>query len=115
MPVVVTGASGFIGKRAVQAFAAVSPEVRAFIRNREAAPALREIGAKIAIGEITDVERLEVVMSGAHTVCHLVGGLELRAGGDYETQIVGTVRSVIEAARRAGVKRFLYLSYPGAS
>jgi uncharacterized protein YbjT (DUF2867 family) len=115
MPVVVTGASGFIGTRAVRAFVRTSPEVRAFVRNRQGAAPLREMGAKVAVGEIGDVERLEVVMAGAHTVCHLVGGLALPAGADYGSQIVGTLGPVLEAARRAGVTRMLYLSYPGAS
>jgi uncharacterized protein YbjT (DUF2867 family) len=114
VPVVLTGATGFIGSRAVQAFTKVSPGVRAFVRDRQAASPLREIGAKVAVGEITDVERLEVVMAGAHTVCHLVGGLNLPQRLDYESQIVGTLAPVLEAARNASVKRFLYLSYPGA-
>jgi NADH dehydrogenase len=115
MPVVVTGASGFIGARAVLAFSRIAPEVRAFVRDRQGAAPLRELGAKVAVGEIGDVDRLEVVMAGAHTVCHLVGGLTLPAGMDYESRVVGTLGSVLEAACRAGVERILYLSYPGAS
>jgi uncharacterized protein YbjT (DUF2867 family) len=115
MPVVVTGASGFIGARAVLAFSRIAPEVRAYVRDRKGAAALRGMGAKVAVGEIGDVERLEVVMAGAHTVCHLVGELALPAGADYESQVVETLGSVLEAAGRAGVKRILYLSYPGAS
>jgi NADH dehydrogenase len=115
MPVVVTGASGFIGRHAVPAFTRVSPEVRAFVRNRASVPALRELGAKIAVGEITDADRLEVVMAGAHTVCHLVGGLNEPDAARYEPQILGSLLPVLEAARRASVKRLLYLSYPGAS
>jgi uncharacterized protein YbjT (DUF2867 family) len=115
MPVVVTGASGFIGMRAVPALGRVSPEVRAYVRNRDSASALRALGAKIAVGDIADVDRLEVVMAGAHTVCHLVGGLSVTNPDNYEPQIVGTLRAVLEAARRAEVKRLLFLSYPGAS
>ena len=115
MPVVVTGASGFIGRHVVPSFVATSPEVRAFVRNRAAVPALRELGAKIAVGEITDADRLEVVMAGAHTVCHLVGGLNEPDAARYEPQILGSLLPVLEAARRASVKRLLYLSYPGAS
>jgi uncharacterized protein YbjT (DUF2867 family) len=115
MPVVVTGASGFIGRHAIPAFLRVSPEVRAYVRAKSAAPALRDLGAKVAVGDITDVERLEVVMAGAHTVCHLVGGLNMAEEGPYESEIVGNLRPVVEAARRAGVRRVLYLSYPGAS
>src|SRR6266545_1790810 len=115
MPVVVTGASGLIGRPAIRAFAFVSPQVRAYVRRPEAADRLREAGAKVAAGPIDDVENLEVVMAGAHTVCHLAGSLYPRSPDDYERSIVGSLRCVIAAAARAGVKRLLYVSYPGAS
>jgi uncharacterized protein YbjT (DUF2867 family) len=115
MPVVVTGASGLIGREAVQAFASTSPQVRAYVRRSEAAETLRALGAKAAVGSIEDGGTLETVMAGAHTVCHLVGGLIPRLPEDYEHAVVGSLRSVIEAAGRAGVKRLLYVSYPGAS
>src|SRR5438552_2804 len=115
MPVVVTGASGLVGRHAVPAFARVSPEVRALVRTREAADALRGPGGprgKVAVAWLGDVDNLAIVMAGAHTVCHLVGGLD---SADLEEDILGTIRPVVSAARRAEVKRFLYLSYPGAS
>lgn len=115
MPVIVTGASGLIGRHAVPAFVRASPQVRAYVRRPEAAEQLRAAGAKVAIGGIDDVDNLEVVMAGAHTVCHLVGGLNPRPPDTYDRSIVGSLSSVIEAATRAGVKRLLYVSYPGAS
>jgi uncharacterized protein YbjT (DUF2867 family) len=115
MPVVVTGASGFIGSHAVRAFARSSPQVRAYIRRSEAADRLRSLGAKVAIGRIDDVDNLETVMAGAHTLCHLVGGMNPSGPEGYEESIVGSLEPVIEAARRAGLGRVLYLSYPGAS
>jgi uncharacterized protein YbjT (DUF2867 family) len=115
MPVVVTGASGLIGREAVKAFASTSPQVRAYVRRPEAAETLRALGAKAAVGSIEDGGTLQTVMAGAHTVCHLVGGLIPRLPEDYDHAVVGSLRSVVEAAGRAGVKRLLYVSYPGAS
>jgi uncharacterized protein YbjT (DUF2867 family) len=115
MPVVVTGASGLIGRRAVVALARASPQVRAYVRRPEAAEDLRALGAKVAVGPISDEPTLRVVMSGAHTVCHLAGGLNPGSGQTYEQAILGTLLPVIRAAERAEVRRFLYLSYPGAS
>jgi uncharacterized protein YbjT (DUF2867 family) len=112
MPVVVTGASGLVGRHAVKAFGRVSPEVRAYVRRKEVAPELRALGAKVAVGWIGDVDNLATVMDGAHTVCHLVGGLQ---ASDFEQEILGSLRPVLTAAGRAGVERFLYLSYPRAS
>lgn len=114
MPVVVTGASGLIGRRAVAALAGTAPEVRAYVRSPEATGPLRALGAKVAVGWIGDVDNLATVMSGAHTVCHLVGGLGFRDEAGYRLANLESVRWALEAARRAGVSRFLFLSYPGA-
>ena len=115
MTVVVTGASGFIGPAVVSAFARRFPQVRAYVRRREAAEPLRALGAKVAVGDIDDLDTLEVVMRGAFTVCHLAGGVNLPDERAYEETNLESVRSALEAATRAGVKRFLFLSYPGAS
>src|SRR5919108_3171486 len=115
MPVVVAGASGLVGRAAVRSFSERSPEVRAYVRRREAADALRDLGAKVAVGTIDDVDTLALVMKGAHTVCHLVGGLDLPDERAYERTNLESVRTALEAARRARIERFLFLSYPGAS
>jgi len=115
VPVVVTGASGFIGRRAVAAFAGTSPEVRAYVRRRDGAGELQSIGAKVASGSIFDVDTLEAVMRDAHTVCHLVGGLFLPDEGAYREANLGSVQAVLEAASRAEVRRILFLSSPSAS
>jgi uncharacterized protein YbjT (DUF2867 family) len=114
MPVVVTGASGLVGRRAVAALAGTSPEVRAYVRAKVSAPALRAAGAKVAVGWIGDVDNLVAVMAGAHTVVHLVGGLDLPNEAAFREANLDSTRFVVEAGRRAGVRRFVFLSYPGA-
>src|SRR5437588_10624341 len=115
MPVVVTGASGLVGRAAVRAFSERSPEVRAYVRRRDAVDALRDLGAKVAVGAVDDIDTLALVMKGAHTACHLVGGLDLPDERAYEWTNLVSVRMALEAAGRARVRRFLFLSYPGAS
>src|SRR2546423_12354710 len=115
MPVGVRGASGLVGRAAIRAFGERWPEVRAYVRRRDAAGALRSLGAKVAVGEIDDVDTLAVVMRGAHTVCHLVGGLDLPDEAAYERANLGSVHAALEASERARVTRFLFSSYPGAS
>jgi uncharacterized protein YbjT (DUF2867 family) len=112
---VVTGASGAVGRRAVAAFLASAPQVRAVVRRREAAEALRALGAKVAVTPLEDVEVLEAVMRDAHTVCHLAGRVDLPDREAYDRANVRPVLAVLRAARRAGVRRFLLLSVAGAS
>lgn len=114
MPVVVTGATGGIGRVLVPLLAARG-EVRAVSRRREASERLRSAGAKVAACDLSDTATLATVMDGAHTVVHLAGGLDLPDDEAYEAANVGTVRDALEAAAEAGVARFVMPSYPGAS
>jgi uncharacterized protein YbjT (DUF2867 family) len=115
MPVVVTGASGFVGRRAVAGFTRTSPEVRCYVRDPRSSDELRRLGSKVAVGPIADVDTLATVMHEAHTVCHLVGRLDLPDEAAYLRTNHESTRAVLEAASRAGVRRVLFLSYPGAS
>lgn len=114
MPVVVTGASGGIG-RVLIPLLVERGEVRAVIRDRSAADSLRETGAKVATCDLADTATLVTVMAGAHTVCHLAGGLDLPDEAAYEAANLDTVRDALEAGGEAEVPRFVFLSYPGAS
>jgi NADH dehydrogenase len=114
VPVVVTGASGLVGRRAVGAFLERSPQVRAYVRRPDAAESLRALGAKVAVGEALDVDCLETVMDGAHTACLLIGGLDAPDEATMEEANLGSVVAALAAAARAGIRRILLPSYPGA-
>jgi uncharacterized protein YbjT (DUF2867 family) len=115
MPVVVTGGSGLVGRTLLPLLVQRSVEVRAVLRDRASADPLRRLGAKVAVCRLSDTERLSAVMDGAHTVCHLAGGLDLPDDATYEDVNLQTTRDALEAAKEAGVARFLFLSYPRAS
>lgn len=110
----ITGASGLVGTYVIRALVGTSPEVRAVVRRPEAAQPLRELGAKVAIASLSDAETLDAVMRGAHTVVHLAGGLDLPDEEAYEPANLGTTVAALAAAKEAGVRRFVFLSFPGA-
>lgn len=114
MPVVVTGASGYVGRALVSHLSERGGQVRAYVRRREVVDPLRALGAKVAVGSLLDAGTLATVMSDAHTVCHLAGGLALGSDAAYEEANLATTRAVLDAAEEAELRRVLFLSYPGA-
>ena len=114
MTVMVTGASGLIG-RALVPLLIRNDEVRACVRRPEAAEALRAMGAKVAVGDFDDADALAEILKRVFTVIHLVGG---SAQVDDDAVLAanhGSVLTALAAARQAGVRRFVLLSATGAS
>jgi NADH dehydrogenase len=66
------------------------------------------------VGGLGEPDTLDAVLADAHTVCHLVGRFELPTEADYLQVNLGSVERILEASRRTGVRRVLFLSYPGA-
>ena len=110
--VLVTGGSGFIGSHVVDKLRAARPRARDL---RPAALALARAGAvDTVLGSITDREALERALHSCDAVAHLAAVADVNdvhaSPEDAErVNARGTV-AVLEAARRAGVKRIVYAS-----
>lgn len=115
MSVAIVGASGVIGRAAVRAFARVDPDVRAVVRRADAADELRAVDAKVALSDLAGGDdALTAAVSGADSVCHLVGALDLESDDAYDHVHVRSVRDTVTLAARAGVRRVLFVSAFGA-
>lgn len=114
MPVVVTAASGGIGRVLVPELA-VRGEVRAVVGRSGSAEPLRAAGAKVAVCDLADTATLASVMDGAHTVVHLAGGVDYPDEEAYREANLDTTIDMLEAATQAEVQRIVMHSYPGAS
>jgi NADH dehydrogenase len=112
MPVLVTGATGLVGRALVQEFLSEGGQVRAYIRRDDAA--LRAAGAHIAIGAADDVPKLESALTRAHTIVHLIGGVWPEPGMTYDLLNRDSTEAAVIAAHAADVKRFIFLSFVGA-
>lgn len=111
MTVMVVGASGVVGRAAVRALLA-RDEVRATVRRPEAAEVLRALGAKVAVND--PFEDLGGLLGRCHTLVHLVGGLRAADDDELFRANHASVLHALEAAREAGVRRFVFVSVPGA-
>lgn len=65
MPVIVVGADTTLGSRIVEAMAGPEREVRAFVSDPGAVDHLRDLGVKVALGDVSDASHV----GGACTNC----------------------------------------------
>ncbi len=114
--VLVTGATGYLGRRLVLRLLASGRAVRALVRGgAEAAAAHPHLaGVEIAAGDLGDAAACRRAAEGVDTVIHLVGIIMERGRATFEAVHVEGTRTLVEAARGAGVRRLLYVSALGA-
>ena len=115
MNILVTGASGFIGSHLCRELVARGHTVRAFHRASSHLSLLEDLPVEHAIGDLTQPETLNPAMDGIDVVFHTAawaGGSE-QPGRMYAVTVEGT-RSVLQAARQAGVRRVVYTSSAAA-
>lgn len=112
--IAVTGGTGFIGTAVCRALNARGHMVTAVSRTRRPRPVI-ETGGKIQFrsASILDPAALDAAVKGAGTVVHLVGIIFETKRETFEKVHVEGTRAVLDAARRAGAKRFLHMSALG--
>ncbi len=115
---VVTGANGVLGKALIRRLAETAPPaaqgVRALVRGPAQAAVLDGLPVKVLQVDYGDASSLTDALKGVATVIHLAGALQPRRGEQLDDANVATTRSAVAAAQTAGVRRFVYLSAPGA-
>ena len=107
--ILVTGASGYIGQHLCLTLAE-SAQVRGLSRSARP-PSLAQF--EWIMGDITDTDAVTRAVAGCQTVVHLVClPLPESAQNPQEAQRVNAVGTLcmLEAARQAGVERFIYTS-----
>jgi len=112
-PTLVTGATGFVGWHVARRLLDRGQRVRALVRD----PArLRELeGVEALRGDLRDAASLEQAVAGCAVVYHVAADYRLWTREPQEmfrSNVEGT-RSLLEAAKRAGVERVVYTSTVG--
>ena len=114
MRVLVTGGSSLLGAGVVRALHARGDEV--VVLQRRPCAVAAELGLAEALADVTDRSAVERAADGADAVIHVAGrvGVVGSAAQFHETNVVGT-RTLLEAARAAGVGRFVFISSPSVA
>ena len=115
MTVLVTGTSGLLGAGVADALLARGTAVRTFQRGASASRSVSGAGEDLR-GSVTDPAAVERAVDGVDAVIHLAAKVSLAGDErDFETVNVGGTRLLLDAARRAGVSRFVFVSSPSVA
>ncbi|MCA1594930.1 MAG: NAD-dependent epimerase/dehydratase family protein [Chloroflexi bacterium] len=115
-PVLVTGATGFVGAHVARRLVTAGFTVRALCRGGSSRRLLGDLPVEWRIGDLRDPGSLRAAVNGCSALFHVAADYRLFAARPqdlYETNVAGT-RSLLEAARDAGVPRTVYTSTVGA-
>jgi hypothetical protein len=113
MNIFITGASGFVGGAAARRLGALGHTVRAMSRSEKSDAVIRGLGAEPVRCSLDEVSAAEIGASEAviHAAAHVEDWGEPDA---WDRLNVGGTKRMIEASRKAGVRRFIHIGTEAA-
>ena len=111
--ILVTGASGFLGRNVVKALRTRGEAVRCLVRSPARAGVVTDYGVELAFGDILDTPSLQMAMRGVDSVVHLVAIIRERGRATFDRINRQGTEMVVQAAREAGVKHIVHVSAIG--
>jgi uncharacterized protein YbjT (DUF2867 family) len=116
--ILVCGATGELGGRIARRLAARGAPLRLLVRDGAVAPLADELDAEVVRGDLRDPPSVDRAVRGIATVITTVTAMARALAGErLDLRAVdgrGTL-TLVEAAERAGVQRFVFVSYAGLS
>lgn len=113
--ILVTGATGFIGRALVRHLSEAGQQVRVLLRSSPTSPRLpRGVPVEVAVVSLNDERAVRAALRGVDQIYHLASAAtEGRRGSLLKTDIEGT-RTLAQVAASAEIKRLIFLSHIGA-
>lgn len=113
MKIIITGATGFIGRNLTEGLHDEGFQIVATGRSLEVGDELRKKGIQFQQADIRDSTQLTQAFSSADCVIHCAArtGDWGRYKEFYETNVVGT-QNIVEACKSHAVKRIIFISTP---
>jgi 2-alkyl-3-oxoalkanoate reductase len=107
----VTGGTGFLGKRLIKRLVQEGHEVSGLARSETSAASLQKQGVRDVRGSMEEISKWEEQLQGIDIVVHCAALVDV--WGEWESyfqQNTVATKSLLAAANRQGVKRFVHIS-----
>lgn len=114
MIVLVTGATGFVGRAVAKALSSTDATVRCLVRTPGNESVLSGQNLDIHYGNVSDQAALRSALYDVDVVIHLVAVIRQSKKATFESVNRRGTENVVAAAVEAGVKQFIYISAIGA-
>jgi uncharacterized protein YbjT (DUF2867 family) len=105
--ILLTGASGYVGGRLLRALGERGESVRCLARRPERLASRAGSGTEVVRGDVLDAASLDRALRGVDAAYYLVHAMD--AGADFEARDRRGAQCFAAAARRAGLRRIVYL------
>ncbi|MBY8859180.1 NAD-dependent epimerase/dehydratase family protein [Nocardia sp. CA2R105] len=111
-PQLVIGASGFLGSHVTRTLVERGARVRVMVRRTSSLRALRDLDVEYVFGDITDPDSLRAAMRDCEVVYYCVVDARpwLRDPAPLFRTNVSGLRTVLDVAAEAGLRRFVFTS-----
>ncbi len=112
MNILITGATGFIGKYLTAALSKTY-SVRCLVRKTSDIKGLRDLNVNLVYGDLLDKTSLLPALDKIDLVYHLAGEVYSRKKDDFYKGNVIATQNLLEACKEKGTKRIIFLSSVG--
>jgi uncharacterized protein YbjT (DUF2867 family) len=113
--ILVVGATGLLGTRVCERLRTEGKPVRALVRrtsNPDKVSALESLGCELAIGDLKEPAQIQAACEGISALISTASSTFSRQPGDsIESVDLEGQLTLVDAARDAGISRFIYVSF----
>ncbi len=115
--ILVCGATGALGSRIVRGLVESGIQTRALVRPQSDAAALEALGVELVRGDLRDPQSVQHAVAGVATIVSTANSIGRRFAGERDLDMRAVddegYAALIDAAEKAAVGRFVYLSLGG--